>query len=331
MSSDLTSVPKPLKEDTLGWPWELPDNSPLALERYPKISIALPTYGHGDYIEETIRSILLQGYPNLEFIVMDGGSEDRTVDILKHYDDNIAYWESAKDKGQSDAINKALKRCTGDIITFQNSDDIYLPGTFHEVAKLYLQKPDAGVIAGGFYFFDADSNRLDSDVPAKLDAVSPVDLSLGPEGIYRIHQAATFFTRAALDDVGRYVREDLNYTMDRELLYRVLRKYPAVLSDRTFAAFRKHPGSKSTNSVRPFAAEFSKLHLEFLNGNPAEDAQRRRMAKYRLYRGEIQFAKLSDSFGAKLGGLFGAVHFQPGAIFRKSYLWLWYKLLTGRL
>lgn len=100
----------------------MPDGKP-----WPKISIVTPSFNQGQYIEETIRSILLQGYPNLEYIVIDGGSTDGAVDVIRKYEKWLTYWVSEPDKGQADAINKGLERCTGEIFNWINSDDILLP------------------------------------------------------------------------------------------------------------------------------------------------------------------------------------------------------------
>ena len=103
----------------------------------PKISIVTPSFNQGQFIEETIRSVLDQDYPNLEYLVIDGGSTDQTIDIIRKYETQLSYWESEKDRGQVHAINKGLARATGDIFAYINSDDIYLPGTFATVAKYF--------------------------------------------------------------------------------------------------------------------------------------------------------------------------------------------------
>lgn len=105
---------------------------------WPKISIVTPSYNQGEFIEETIRSVLLQNYPNLEYLVIDGGSTDKTLDILKKYAPWLYYWVSEKDQGQADAINKGFDKASGQILAYLNSDDLYLPGTLHTVATHFL-------------------------------------------------------------------------------------------------------------------------------------------------------------------------------------------------
>jgi glycosyltransferase involved in cell wall biosynthesis len=103
----------------------------------PKISIITPSYNQGHFIEETITSVLDQGYPNLEYIIMDGGSKDNTVEVIKKYEKHITYWVSERDKGQSDAINKGFARATGDVINWLNSDDYYAKGTLQKVGEVF--------------------------------------------------------------------------------------------------------------------------------------------------------------------------------------------------
>ena len=136
----LRELPPPPPGKT-GWPWTeetqpIPDTMPDGGE-WPKISIVTPNYNYGQFIEETIRSVLLQGYPNLEYIVIDGGSTDDSVEIIKKYEPWLSYWVSEKDKGQSNAINKGLKMCTGQIAAYINSDDYYLIGAFNYIGKIF--------------------------------------------------------------------------------------------------------------------------------------------------------------------------------------------------
>src|SRR4051812_48252088 len=109
----------------------------------PKISIVTPTLNQGNFIEETILSVIGQNYPNLEYIILDGGSTDNTIEIIKKYEKHLAYWSSEPDKGQSDAINKGFKIATGDILGWINSDDYYMPGIFNHIGnKMNIQESE---------------------------------------------------------------------------------------------------------------------------------------------------------------------------------------------
>jgi len=135
-----------------GWPWteasvELPDPMPDGQE-WPRVSIVTPSYQQGPFIEETIRSVLLQGYPNLEYIVIDGGSTDETVAILRKYEKWIAYWVSEADKGQSEAINKGFAKASGDLFGWLNSDDVYERCAIPIIAKYFTQDGGRMEMAG---------------------------------------------------------------------------------------------------------------------------------------------------------------------------------------
>ena len=147
----LAQLPPPARGN-VGWPWTIetprlpptyPDGSP-----WPSISIITPSYNQGHFIEETIRSVLLQGYPNLEYIIIDGGSTDETLPIIKKYEPWISFWVSEPDRGQSHAINKGFARSRGSILAWINSDDYYYEGAFEAVAKFLQHR--TSIIAVGF-------------------------------------------------------------------------------------------------------------------------------------------------------------------------------------
>src|SRR5688500_13464995 len=123
--------------------------------RLPKISVITSSYNQGKFIEETILSVIGQGYENLEYLVIDGGSTDESVDIIRKYEKQIHYWVSEKDRGQSEAINKGITRSTGEIFTWINSDDLLLPGALHKAAEQFAKVPgQTGVIYGGTVLFE---------------------------------------------------------------------------------------------------------------------------------------------------------------------------------
>ena len=147
-----------------GWPWDynppqipptMPNGSP-----WPKISIVTPSFNQGQFIEETIRSVLLQGYPNLEYIIIDGGSTDGSVDIIKKYEPWLTYWVSEPDRGQSEALNKGIQKSSGFIFSWINSDDLYLPGILPDRVEKFLSSQDTVILYGDLKFIDESSNYL---------------------------------------------------------------------------------------------------------------------------------------------------------------------------
>lgn len=179
----------------------------------PKITVVTPSFNQGEYIERTICSVLSQEYPNLEYIICDGGSTDNTVDVIRKYEDRIAWWCSEKDNGQSDAINKGMKRATGDIVCWINSDDMLLPGTLNAVAKFYEKYPDTDFANGCTLEIDKEDHIINftNIVMSKY---------FFEHGSYNISQPGMFWKRDVFDKIG-YLDESFHAKMDVEWLIRV--------------------------------------------------------------------------------------------------------------
>ena len=257
----------------------------------------IPSFNQGDYLEQAIQSVLKQDYPDLELFVIDGGSQDSSLEVIKKYSKQIKYWVSEPDHGQSYAINKGFEKCSGDLITFQNSDDIYLPGSFIFAAEKWKQNPDCGAIVGGFKYINETTEISQESYPPRLPYRTPLDLTLISPGEWRLHQVATFYSKKALDLVGRYVREDLQYVMDRELLFRVCKNYHLILDQRNYAAFRRHSKSKTMTAGIRFGNEFSQLYTDSFSGGAKDDHKRERFARFYRAKGYLHHAKYHpDSF-----------------------------------
>ncbi len=127
---------------------------------YPKISIVPSSYNQGQFLEETVLSVLNQNYPNLEHIIIDGGSTDNSVDIIKKYEDQLAYWVSEKDKGQTHAINKGFKHSNGEILNWLNSDDLLAPGALHVIAEEFSKNPRVDFFFGDFTIIDKEGRVI---------------------------------------------------------------------------------------------------------------------------------------------------------------------------
>jgi glycosyltransferase involved in cell wall biosynthesis len=207
-----------------------------------RISIVTPSFNQGQFLEKTILSVLDQDYPNLEYIIMDGGSTDGSVEIIQKYASRLAYWVSQRDRGQSDAINRGFQRSTGDILAYINSDDYYLPGVFSIISDYFSQHPEVDIVFGDLHVIDPAGNLLGIKKAVPYDYWSAVFAgSVVP-------QPATFFRRRVFDRVG-YLDEDLKYNMDIEFFARCGKsKLRFGTIPTPLACFRLHPASKTMDS-----------------------------------------------------------------------------------
>ncbi len=249
-SPRLSNLPLPLSGKT-GWPWtediqQVPDTTPDG-SPWPRISIVTPSYNQGQFLEETIRSVLLQGYPNLEYIIMDGGSTDDSVEIIKKYEPWLSYWVSQKDDGQADAINKGFQKATGEIMAYINSDDVYLPYSLSLVALLFQQFYGVDWITGHSSFL-VDNNVI-SPRRNHSDAYNDRLMQLGfhvPWLLGIPQQVSTFWKRELFLRAGGYINKDLHIAMDVDLWIRMSRFSAPVFVAATMALMRLHDEQKSS-------------------------------------------------------------------------------------
>jgi glycosyltransferase involved in cell wall biosynthesis len=225
-----------------GWPWteespQLPSITPDG-RPWPRITIVTPSYNQQGFIEETIRSVLLQGYPNLEYIIIDGGSMDGSADIIKGYEKFLAYWVSEPDHGQTDAINQGFLRSTGDILAWQNSDDIYLQNAFFSAAEGFRNHPRGSLVFGNIKFIDEESRDR-----GELRFVPFSRWALICEGTMLANQAA-FWKRELFLRAGT-LNASLTFCMDYEFFLRASSHGRFEFIRQFLGAFRLHGESKS--------------------------------------------------------------------------------------
>jgi len=204
----------------------------------PKISVITPSYNQAEFLERTIRSIIDDNYPELEFIVIDGGSTDGSVDILKKYEAYIDYWISEPDNGQAHAINKGLKLATGDWVAWQNSDDIFYPGAFMTLAEATQKKPNAGLIVGDMNLIDEKDHII-----RDLHFVTPSFMAMVAEGMIFSNQAA-FWKRSVHDQLG-YLDETLDLGFELDWFLRLTKAEKAYATNQCLGAFRIHSSAKT--------------------------------------------------------------------------------------
>jgi glycosyltransferase involved in cell wall biosynthesis len=249
----------------------------------PKISIVIPSYNQGQYLEETILSVADQQYPNLELFVVDGGSMDNSVDVIKKYEHCITWWVSEKDKGQSDAINKGLRKATGEIITWINSDDLLTPGSLHKVASHFSDVPGStGLIHGGVIVF-----KEDREVETRFTYLPPC-LESYLSGM-AFSQPSAFFRKRYLDVVG-FLDNELHYGMDYDLFMRLSLVCNFHPVRDVFSRYRLHDQSKSVAENYRFMGDWKKIFVSLCK-NLSWNEELELLKKTGLYTDELDYGR----------------------------------------
>lgn len=278
---ELPPAPAGLK----GWPWQsdidpsfdhldIVDQADIV--DLPKISVITPSYNQARYIEQTIRSVLLQGYPNLEYIIIDGSSSDGSVEIIRNYEPWLAYWVSEPDRGQSHAINKGFERATGDVLCWLNSDDYYLPDALLAVGRMLAEGSGNYALTGHCLKVYQDGRTAEKLVGRYENRRRLLQFWKG----YQMHQPATFWRREVFEKVGR-LNEELNLIMDFDYWARVSRHFDFVNADSAMVCSNYHLEAKTGDDYKRyhadlkryasrywgsiFTAEYWRLRLSMLN------------------------------------------------------------------
>ena len=204
----------------------------------PKVSIITPSYNQGHFLEETIQSVLNQDYPNIEYIIIDGGSSDNSPEIIQRFADRLAYWQSKPDKGQTDAINQGFARASGDVLAWLNSDDILLPGAVSAAVKKLQENPDVGMVYGDCWLINGEGKRI-----GKFPAAQ-TDIAKLRRGYVHIPQQASFWRASLWHEVGP-LDDSFYFAMDYDLWTRLASKAPLLYIQEPWAAFRLHGDAKS--------------------------------------------------------------------------------------
>ncbi len=212
----------------------------------PLVSIITPSFNQAAYLEQTINSVLNQDYLNIEYIVVDGGSTDASVEVIRKYADQLAYWVSEKDSGQADAINKGFARATGEIIAWLNSDDYYLVGAVSAAVKTFAEHPDVVLVYGNMLAVDGNGKTFNSLTYKQLTLEDLLCFQI-------IGQPAVFMRRSALQSAGG-LDPIFHFMLDHHLWIRIAQQGKILHVDQTWAAARYHAEAKN----RAKAAEFGR-------------------------------------------------------------------------
>jgi len=244
-------------------------------QSWPKISIVTPSFNQGSYLEKTIRSVILQEYPNLEYIVIDGGSTDRSVEITKKYEAWFDFWVSEKDRGQSHAINKGFEHATGELLGWLNSDDYYTPGALFALALEYIKDSNFGAVFGQGHIVDCNGKLV---LQTRAPEVTEDNLFEWFAGGAEFMQPSCLFTRQAWLECGP-LAEDIHYAMDLDLWIKVARKYKFRKIDELLSISLKHDSAK-TNAQ----AEYSYLDVAIVYAQHGRHDMARKVLEKQLDR-----------------------------------------------
>ncbi len=218
----------------------------------PLVSIITPSFNQARYIEQTIQSVLGQDYPRIEYIVVDGASTDGSVEIIKKYADKLAWWVSEKDSGQAEAINKGLARATGEIVTWLNSDDYYLPSAVSAAVKVFEENSEVVLVYGNMLAVDERGNPFNTLTYKQLTLQDLLCFQI-------IGQPAVFFRREVLSKTGM-LDPTFHFLLDHHLWIRIAQHGKILHVDQTWAAARYHAEAKN----RAKAAEFGREAFRIL-------------------------------------------------------------------
>ncbi len=279
------------------------------MSNLPRITLITPSFNQGKYIEETILSVLEQEYPNLEYIIMDGGSNDETVEIIQKYEKHISYWESKPDKGQSDAINKGLQRATGAVFNWLNSDDILEKGALHEVGMAFSEGDllSYNGVCRTFndgYYSETVNTTYTSFSKSAEKAIAKVSMG----------QPSQFYSLKAIRELGNCVNTSLSHSMDKELWCRFLFRFGTEnikFTNSVLSSFRLHGESKTVSLYELFRKDDYAIYNSIFDQFNAPDFLKNFVLRFELNKNykniwhkgiinpELLFAYFSVSFATE--------------------------------
>jgi len=227
---------------------------------WPKISIITPSYNQDKFLRQTLESVLSQNYPNLQYIVIDGGSKDKSVEIIRDYADRLDYWVSESDEGQSDAINKGLSHADGEIVTWINSDDLLMPGSLHAVGQVWRRDPHLDLLSAACIRIGPDNEFF------YWHCVPRQTMYFASHGVIYIDQPGTFWRRRFFE-CQQVLDTGCHTVMDHDLWYRIaLGAGRNRRLRRCTGAIRIHESTKSSTIPEVFCREVADLRKRYCNG-----------------------------------------------------------------
>lgn len=302
----LADLPAPPPGKT-GFPWTQTTPPMVEVGYSPRVSIVTPSFNQGMYLEETLRSVLLQSYANLEYIVIDGGSTDASATIIQQYAPWLTHWVSERDQGQVFAVDKGWQLCTGEIIAYLNSDDTYLANAIHHVVAAFQANPDVAAICGGELTIDHAGMVIGERRVQSATFDDLVRLRFVP-------QPAIFLRRSALLQAGR-LDTRYQHTFDFELWTRLVQVGAIHCLPEVLATTRWHADAKTLAQRPAIAAELEQIFNRLL-ASPAErhltlDARKKILADVNFLAASIYFQSLPRHNRAALRTAWQCIAYSP--------------------
>lgn len=228
------------------------------MSRLPRISVVMPSFNQEKYLEDAILSVVGQGYPDLELLVMDGGSSDGSVEIIRQYEDRITYWQSQPDKGQGDAINQGFRRATGKIFCWLNSDDLFVPGALRAVGRHFAADPDSPRLLHGAWVRLDESGAVPKGIVEGSGPITAEELK-SRDGIL---QSSSFWTHTLWQAAGE-LDEQYNYCLDWEWYMRASQKGGLAYLPRIFSIYRDYAETKTASGGTERRQEIAGLVMRY--------------------------------------------------------------------
>jgi len=220
----------------------------------PLVSIVTPSFNQAEFLEETILSVLNQDYPNLEYFIIDGGSTDGSIEIIKKYHDHITQWVSEKDKGQTDALNKGFSMAKGEFFAWINSDDVYMPGAISQAVTVLQNRPNVVMVYGDADYIDSHGNVI-GHFPARQTNLRKLQ-----RGYVHIPQQASFFRSSTWQKVAP-LDDSLFFAMDYDLWLRLAKHGDLLYVPNVWAQFRLHEDAKTIFADKQCWPEMLQIHF----------------------------------------------------------------------